>query len=184
MLRVIAGKYKSRKIKEVKSNITRPTTDKNKEALFNSLGQFFSGGKALDLFAGSGSLGIEAISRGIEKCDFVDKHYQAIKIIKDNITELKLTNQVNIYKQDALKFLKNTKNTYDYIFVDPPYKLNKYDEILSLVTSRQILKINGIIVLESDKTTSISETDKLDIIQTKILGISKFTILRRKKLWK
>ncbi|MGM0495897.1 MAG: RsmD family RNA methyltransferase, partial [Bacillota bacterium] len=72
MLRVIAGKFKSRKIKEVKSKLTRPTTDKNKEVLFNLLGQFFSGGAVLDLFAGSGSLGIEAISRGMESVDFVD----------------------------------------------------------------------------------------------------------------
>ena len=179
MLRVIAGKHKSRKIKEVKSKLTRPTTDKNKEALFNSLGQFFSGGNALDLYAGSGSLGIEAISRGIDKVDFVDKHYQAIKTIKENIKLLKLNNQTNIYKQDAIKFLKTTSNKYDYIFVDPPYKLNNYREILSLVTSRQILKINGIIVLESDKSTSIETQENLKILQSKILGISKFTILRR-----
>lgn len=179
MLRVIAGKFKSRKIKEVKSKLTRPTTDKNKEVLFNLLGQFFSGGAVLDLFAGSGSLGIEAISRGMESVDFVDKSYQAIKVIKTNINTLNLDKQANTYKTDAIKFLETCTNSYDLILVDPPYKINLYQEILNLVTSRQILKINGIIVLESDKFTNIEPVKNLTVLQTKILGISKFTILRR-----
>ncbi|MCF7923567.1 MAG: 16S rRNA (guanine(966)-N(2))-methyltransferase RsmD [Candidatus Izimaplasma sp.] len=182
MLRVIAGKYKSRKLKEVKSQLTRPTTDKNKETMFNSVGQFFSGGHCLDLYAGSGALGIEALSRGMDSCDFVDKNYQAIKIIKTNLNELDILKQTNIYRKDAIQFLKKVEKKYDLIIADPPYKLKPYDELLNLVTSRQILNINGIIVLESDENTDINNINGFKLLKTKLLGTTKLTILRKESL--
>jgi 16S rRNA (guanine966-N2)-methyltransferase len=179
MLRVIAGQYKSRKIKDVPSKLTRPTTDKNKEVIFNSIGQFFNGGKCLDLFAGSGSLGIEALSRGMDSCDFVDKQYTAIKIIHENIDSLDIKDLCNIIKKDAIHFLKTVQSSYDLILLDPPYKLKPYQEILELIESRQLLNNHGIIVMESDHQTIIKGIKELKISKEKTLGQSKITILER-----
>lgn len=182
MLRIIAGQYKSRKIKDVPSKLTRPTTDKNKEVIFNSIGQFFNGGKCLDLFAGSGSLGIEAISRGMSSCDFVDKQYAAIKVIQTNIDGLNLREKTNIFKKDAIQYLKNTQESYDLILLDPPYKLKPYQEVLELIACRQLLNNHGIIVMESDHQTSMTGVNDIQIIKEKTLGQSKITILERNKL--
>ena len=108
-MRVIAGKYKSRQLKSVKSNLTRPTTDRNKENLFNIIGPYFDGGAVLDLFAGSGGLGIEALSRGYEHLYSVDNQYAAFQVIKENFTMLKLAN-AHVYKLDYRKALKRFAN--------------------------------------------------------------------------
>lgn len=102
-MRVISGKYKSHPIKTVSNQKTRPTSDKVKEALFHSIGPYFPGGSALDLFAGSGGLGIEALSRGVDHVIFVDKDYQANQLIKENIRQLNLTEQCEIYRTDAFE---------------------------------------------------------------------------------
>ena len=91
-MRVIAGKYRSRQLKSVDSKRTRPTTDKNKENLFNIIGPYFDGGICLDLFAGSGGLGIEAISRGMNELYSVDHQYKAFLVIKENVSMLKMEN--------------------------------------------------------------------------------------------
>ncbi len=182
MLRIIAGKYGSRKIKDVKSSLTRPTTDKNKESIFNSIGQFFEGGYALDLYAGSGALGIEALSRGMNQCDFVDKQLSAIKVIKENIQLLDLEAQTRVFKEDALKFLENTKQTYDLILIDPPYKLKPYNNILNIIHNRHLLNKNGIIVMESDHQTTIEADYDFVLFKEKTLGQSKITIFGRESI--
>lgn len=181
MLRVISGKYKSRKLKEVKTDTTRPTTDKNKEVLFNTLGQYFTGGRVLDLFAGSGALGIEALSRGFDYAEFIDNNYQAINVIKDNLKTLNIgSDEAKAYKMDAYGYLNKTKIKYDLILVDPPYKAGKYEEILSLVSSRQLLDSDGIIVLESDKDLLMPEVvGNLIKFKEKDLGNSKFTLFQK-----
>ena len=181
MLRVISGKYKSRKLKEVKTLSTRPTTDKNKEVLFNTLGQYFDGGYVLDLFSGSGALGIEALSRGYDHCDFIDDSFQAIKVIKENLKSLNIPLNTTC-KLDVFKFLGMTENKYDLIIADPPYKLNRYLEILDLIDYRQLLNKSGIIVLESDNHTDFPEVYKSFIkTKEKVLGNSKFTIYEKEK---
>ena len=104
-MRVIAGKYKKRQLKVPKSQLTRPTTDKNKENLFNMIGPYFQGGTVLDLFGGSGGLGIEAISRGCDTLYSVDHQYEAFKTIKENFSLLKLENCFPL-KMDYKKALK------------------------------------------------------------------------------
>ncbi|MEG0368342.1 MAG: RsmD family RNA methyltransferase, partial [Coprobacillus sp.] len=105
-MRVIAGKFKSRQLKSVNSDLTRPTTDKNKENLFNIIGPYFQGGVCLDLFGGSGGLGIEALSRGMDELYSVDKQYKAFATIKDNIQTLKLEDVAHVYKMDYQKALQ------------------------------------------------------------------------------
>lgn len=179
MLRVIAGLYKSRKINDVKSKNTRPTTDKNKESMFNSIGQFFDGGRCLDLYAGSGALGIEALSRGLDFCDFVDHQYKAIQTILSNIQLLKLQKQSKIIKKDGLLFLQSTKERYDLILMDPPYALKPYQECLELIYSRQLLNNHGIIVMESDHQTLINGFQNIHKIKEKVMGQTKITIFRK-----
>ena len=105
-MRVIAGKFKSRQLKSVDSSHTRPTTDKNKENLFNMIGPYFDGGICLDLFGGSGGLGIEALSRGMDELYSVDKQYKAFATIRENFKLLKIEDVAHVYKMDFRKALQ------------------------------------------------------------------------------
>ncbi|MCK7484723.1 MAG: 16S rRNA (guanine(966)-N(2))-methyltransferase RsmD [Bacillus subtilis] len=164
-MRVIAGMYRSRTIAEVKGDATRPTTDKNREMLFNILGQFFEGGTALDLFSGSGAIGIECLSRGIASVDFVDSEALAIQTIRKNLTSLEIAigNQAFVHKDDALRFLSKSKQKYDLIIADPPYRLGLYPAILEAIGGNDLLGDTGILVLESDKSETIHDTSQLAI---------------------
>ncbi len=121
-MRVVSGSAKGRPLKAVPGTGTRPTTDKVKEALFSMIGPYFEGGTALDLFAGSGGLGIEALSRGMDKAVFVDLEPKSIEVIRMNLTATKLENQAAIYRNDAgraLKALAKRSTTFDLVFLDP-----------------------------------------------------------------
>jgi len=143
-MRIIAGNYRSRIILEVPGESTRPTTDKNREKIFNILGQFFSGGQALDLFAGSGAMGIEALSRGIESCIFVDINHKAIATIKENLKKLGITSGVKVDQSEAMLYLKRyLGRPFDLIFLDPPYQQTVIPSILAFIDSRVLLAQDG-----------------------------------------
>ena len=153
MMRVIAGIHKGRQLKAVPGNNTRPTTDKVKESIFQIIGPFFQGGKALDLFAGSGSLGIEAISRGIDYCIFVDKHPKAIQTIRENTSLLRLEEQIEIFRADAYRALTAASKrelSFDLIFLDPPYSKISYTDLLEVIRKEELLNQDGIIYCEHD----------------------------------
>src|SRR5699024_7300375 len=119
-----AGKYKGRQLKPVPGSETRPTADKIKEAVFHKMGPFFDGGNGLDLFAGSGSLGIEALSRGMDNMIFVDKSPKAIKVIRYHIELLKVQTNCEVYRNDALRALdivSKKGERFSLILLDPPY---------------------------------------------------------------
>ncbi|TGS90150.1 16S rRNA (guanine(966)-N(2))-methyltransferase RsmD, partial [bacterium M00.F.Ca.ET.177.01.1.1] len=121
-MRVISGIHKSKPLESMEGRNTRPTMDKVKEGIFNSLHEV--SGIGLDLFAGSGALGIEALSRGMEKVIFVDQNFKAIKIIKANLQHLNISDQAEVYKNNAdraLKALSKRAMQFDVIFLDPPY---------------------------------------------------------------
>lgn len=150
-MRVVSGKYKGKSLKAVPGNSTRPTTDKVKEALFNIIGPYFDGGLCLDLFAGSGGLGIEAISRGAEKAIFVDRDGKAIGTIHDNIKACSLENVTEVYRNDAARALKAIIKrglVFDYIFLDPPYAKQQLKDLLEMIDSSELLNKNGVIVCE------------------------------------
>lgn len=153
-MRVIAGIYKSRKLKTLKGENTRPTTSKNKENLFNIIGPYFDGGVVLDLFAGSGSLGIEAISRGMEEGYFIENSYPAFQVIQENIALLKLENST-VNKIDAFKALNNFRKSniiFDLVFLDPPYKKGLAKRALDMLVDLQLLSKNAIVIVEEDKS--------------------------------
>ncbi len=181
-MRIISGKYRGTKLKTVKSENTRPTTDKVKESLFNTLGQIFYGGKALDLFAGSGALGLESLSRGIDYVIFSDKSLEANKVIKENIERLKLGEVSEVICADAfntLKILGKNKEKFDIIFLDPPYFQNLYERLLKDIYKYNLIELDGIVTVEHDKSIEIETYGVFDKIKTKIYGNIAITILKR-----
>ncbi len=171
------------KLDEVDRSNTRPTTDRNKETLFNILGQYFSGGEALDLFAGSGALGIEALSRGMDRCTFVDSGSGAAKTIRNNTDKLKVKAQAVIIRQDVLAYLGQVKGQiFELILIDPPYKFSEYDPLMDLIDRFELLDKLGTLVIETEKTTNLQQSyGKLTRIKEKISGITKFSFYQNKE---
>ncbi|MBM7654094.1 16S rRNA (guanine(966)-N(2))-methyltransferase RsmD [Neobacillus cucumis] len=150
-MRVVSGSCKGRPLKAVPGNTTRPTTDKVKEALFNMIGPYFDGGIGLDLFAGSGGLGIEGISRGLEKVIFIDREPKAIHVIQENIKACKMEEKSEVYRNDAeraLKALIKRSMTFDYIFLDPPYKKQQLVNLMEKMDQQELVNPDGVIVCE------------------------------------
>ena len=145
-MRVISGKYKGKKLKGFDIDGTRPTMDRVKESLFAIIQTKIRGSNCLDLFAGSGALGIEALSMGAKACDFIDHNDIAIKIIKENTSNIE--ESYSIVNIDYKKYLKTTKNKYDIIFLDPPYKNNLLNKSLKYIEEYNLLNDDGIIVCE------------------------------------
>jgi 16S rRNA (guanine(966)-N(2))-methyltransferase RsmD len=150
-MRVVSGKWKGRQLKAVPGMNTRPTTDKVKEAVFNIIGPYFDGGLALDLFGGSGSLGIEAISRGMDKAIFVDKDGKAIQTIKQNVEAFDLKEQVEVYRNEAIRALNALKKReikFDLILLDPPYKKHQLEDLIHKISEYGLLAPTGLIMAE------------------------------------
>lgn len=159
-MRVVSGECKGRPLKAVPGVSTRPTTDKVKESIFNMIGPYFEGGMALDLFAGSGGLGIEALSRGMERAIFIDREFKAVSTVKANLEACHYTDQAEVYKNDserALKALIKRELVFDLILLDPPYKKQKLESLLSVISENKLLDENGIIVCEHGNDVSLPE---------------------------
>jgi 16S rRNA (guanine966-N2)-methyltransferase len=181
-MRVVSGTCKGRSLKAVPGSTTRPTTDKVKEAIFNMIGPYFEFGIGLDLFAGSGGLGIEALSRGLEKVIFVDKDTKAFHIIKENIESCNLMEKSEVYRNDAdraLKAILKREIRFDYIFLDPPYKKQQLIKLLELFTKENLLNPNGIILCEHASDVVLpDEVGSLKIIKHEKYGIIGITIYK------
>ncbi|MCG5103595.1 16S rRNA (guanine(966)-N(2))-methyltransferase RsmD [Oceanobacillus alkalisoli] len=159
-MRVIAGKRKGQGLKAVPGSETRPTTDKIKEAIFQSIGPFFDGGLVLDLFAGSGSLGIEALSRGMDRAIFVDKQGKAIHTIKENLKSVKMTDQAEVFRADAFRALKAAAKrglVFDLILLDPPYGKVNLSSLIQEITEHELIKQSGLIYCEHDPQDELPE---------------------------
>ncbi len=150
-MRVISGKARGTKLSSIESLSTRPTLDRVKESLFNIIQNRIIDSVVLDLFAGSGALGIEAISRGAKKTYFCDKNYEAIKMIKQNLTKTKFLSQAIIINEDYKKCLEKLNEKCDIIFIDPPYKDDLSVDSVKIIIEKGILNKNGIMILETDE---------------------------------
>lgn len=152
-MRIIAGEAKGRRINAPVGRETRPTSDRVKESIFNILGDRVPGAKILDLFAGTGNMGLEAISRGAEHCIFIDSSKEAIRIIHENINTLKYQDKCEVYNNDAIAAMEilNKRNIkFDIIFLDPPYHKNIITTVLKTLNNTEILNHNGLIIAEHD----------------------------------
>ncbi|MGG3562034.1 16S rRNA (guanine(966)-N(2))-methyltransferase RsmD [Neobacillus rhizosphaerae] len=182
-MRVVSGTCKGRPLKAVPGNTTRPTTDKVKEALFNMIGPYFDGGIGLDLFAGSGGLGLEALSRGLERVIFIDRESKAIQVINENIRACKFEEQTEVYRNDAdraLKALIKREINFDYIFLDPPYKKQQLVNLMEKMDQQNVVKTNGIIVCEHSFDVELPQSvGQLTQIKHEKYGMIAVTIYSR-----
>lgn len=159
-MRVIAGNRKGMPLKAITGATTRPTTDKVKESLFNILGPFFEGGTVLDLFAGSGGLGIEALSRGMEHGVFIEKDSRAFQNLKENIEKCRFDDMTEVYRNDAtraLKLLIKKNFQADLIFLDPPYAKHSYYDLVTEIIENEVIGRCGTIVCEHERKIDLPE---------------------------
>ncbi len=163
-MRIITGSAKGTHLIAPKGMDTRPTSDRVKESLFNILGNSIIERNVLDLFAGTGNLGIEALSRGATSATFID--FATDKIIKENLKRTHLEEKANVFKGDVFKILKRLNNKiYDIIFIDPPYYKGLSQKTMEILNSSTFFSANGIIVLESGNDEEFPTYDKFEIIR-------------------
>ena len=157
-MRIIAGDYKGRKLDTPRDNEIRPTTDKVKEAIFSILMPYTEDGIFVDLFSGTGGLGLEALSRGAKFCYFCDKERSAISIIKRNIEKCDASDRAKIIHGDYMKLIHELEgDRVDVILMDPPYESNLYEKALKEVDLLDLLRDEGIIVTEHPKNMVMPE---------------------------
>ena len=147
-MRVITGSARGCRLKELEGMETRPTTDRVKEGLFNIIQFDIEGRKVLDLFAGTGQLGIECLSRGAASAVFVDRRADAVKLIRENLTATRLSDKARVISGDSMEFLKSLRESFDLIFLDPPYEAGLLEPAIAHIAKFDILSPHGIIVAE------------------------------------
>lgn len=179
-MRINAGKFRNHNILMTNLETTRETSDKVRQAIFNLIGQFFDGGVALDLFAGSGAMGFEAYSRGISKIYLNDINPKALAICKENATKLKCENDVCFLNMDFKNALENLKDIkFDLIMLDPPYKMDDVDGMIKLISDYDMLSSDGYITFEMNKETKCSDiVGKYHLVKDRSYGIKRVVIYR------
>lgn len=177
-MKVISGKYKGRKIEGFDIEGTRPTMDRVKESLFATIQNYIKESVVLDLFSGSGNLGIEALSEGASYAYLVDKNIKCIKTINKNINNMGIEN-VKVLNMDYKLALKQIKKKLDLIFLDPPYKTSLIEDSLKLIDEYDLLSDDGLIVCESDDVDKIIYSNKYTAIKEKRYG-DKYIVLLKK----
>ena len=155
-MRVISGQYKGRKLREPADNAVRPTTDKVKESIFNIIQFDIEGREALDLFAGTGQLGIEALSRGAKSVLFADFSPEHVRLVQENLERAGVKTGAQVVRADAIDLLKRGRR-FDLVFLDPPYGSDLLERALEAIFKFDILKDNGIIVCESQTDKALPE---------------------------
>ena len=180
-MRIIAGNFKGKKILEPKDKETRPLKDLTKESIFNIINHSnkfsvnLEDSNVLDLFSGTGSFGLECLSRKAKNVTFVENYKHILPILKKNLLNLKLIKNYQIIEKDILKLVEiNSLNQkFDIIFLDPPYKENNITNILNIIIKTKLLKINGIIIIHRHKKKIDIFPASFKIIEEKLYGISK-----------
>lgn len=177
-VRVISGSARGLKLNTPGDDRVRPTTDRVKESMFNIVQDWVYDSQVLDLFAGSGALGIEALSRGASQAVFCDNSLDSIKIIKSNIEKARVVDRSQIVSGDFKRCLRDmeAKNqSFDMIFVDPPYYEGLFEEVLDTIRSCKILKKDGIVIVEHDAKRPIGRVEGLEVYKEKKYGITMLT---------
>ena len=180
---MIAGSARGRRLKAVPGTGTRPTADRVKEAIFSMIGPYFSGETALDLFAGTGALGIEALSRGAGRAVFVDQDKRCVDIIVDNLRTVGFAERAEVYRNDAqraLKALAKRQRRFDLVFLDPPYRLRLIDTLLGVLEADGLLQPGARVVAEhsTDERTA-DRIGELAAVRRAVYGDTAVTIYRK-----
>ena len=179
IMRVISGKYKGKKIDGFDIEGTRPTQDRVKESLFGIIQNDLIDAVCLDLFAGSGNLGIEALSNGASMCYFVDNNSKCIDIIKKNLNGIDNGSVLNLDYLKALDYFKNNSIKFDLIFLDPPYNLDCIDEIIDKILEYSLINQEGLIICEYEYDNFKDNYNTLELIKDKKYGYKNIKIFRK-----
>ncbi len=182
-MRVIAGSAKRIQLKTIEGLDTRPTTDRIKETLFNMISEYLADSSFLDLFSGSGAIGIEALSRGAANAVFVENNPKAVQCIRENLKVTKLEHLAEIYAADILSALARMEgtHTFDYIFMDPPYHQFFEQRVLKYLSDSSLLSKDGLIIVEAALETDFSYLDELGfvIVKEKIYKTNKHVFIEK-----
>lgn len=177
-MRIITGTAKGTRLETLEGLDTRPTAERVKEAVFSIMQFDIENTKVLDLFAGSGQMGLEALSRGAESCTFVDKNNKATEIVKLNAKKTKLYQRCKILSADYAEILRGTKEKYDIVFLDPPYALKIIPSILDMLVKKNTVNENGYVVCESDDDIEY-KADGFSTVKFAKYGKIYITVLRK-----
>lgn len=181
-MRVIAGTAKGRRLKTVKGMTTRPTADRVKESLFNIIREKLEGNSLLDLYAGTGNIGIEALSRGVTSAVFVERDKQAVKVLRENLQVTSFQQNVEVYQQDvmiALDIFGKKKRAFDLIFLDPPYYEGLEEKTLTRIFLNKVLAPEGLVIIEHSRKNNLPSTvASLQLIRTEIYGDTAISFYR------
>ncbi len=178
-MRIISGSKRGHKLLEFEGDDVRPTTDRVKESVFNLIQSFVPDAVCLDMFAGSGALSFEAISRGAEKAVCIDLDKRSIDIIKKNALSLGFLEDCDIVNMSCFDYVEKTTEKFDIVFLDPPYNKNLIKPVLDALLKNDVLNEDGIIVLESDGTDFHGEFEGLDIYRQRKYGRTYITIYKK-----
>ncbi|GAA0059010.1 hypothetical protein ScFU53_02050 [Streptococcus canis] len=176
-MRIVSGEFGGRPLKTLDGKTTRPTSDKVRGAIFNMIGPYFDGGRVLDLFAGSGGLSIEAISRGMSAAVLVERDRRAQAIIQENIKMTKAEDQFALFKMEADRAIAQLTGHFDLVFLDPPYAKETIVATIEALVANNLLSEEVMVVCETDKSVVLpEEIGNLGIWKEKTYGISKVTV--------
>ena len=173
-MRVIAGQYKGHRLFTPKDQEVRPTTDRTREFLFSYIGEKIVNASVLDLFAGTGSFGIEALSRHAESAVFVDQSSTACDLIRKNLDKVRA--KAPVHRINAKSFVTSDVHQYDIIFCDPPYRFQHTEALINLIMERGILNKDGWLIYESGSKEILPSINGLRMIKEKKLGTTKITV--------
>ena len=183
-MRVIAGSARRLTLKTIEGMDTRPTTDRIKETLFNMIQNDIYGCTFLDLFSGSGAIGIEALSRGAKEAVFVEKNPKAADCIRDNLKAARLADKATLLNcdiSDALKRIENRKSAFDFIFMDPPYHMGLERRVMEYLSESSLVYEDTVIIIEAAKETDFSYLEDLgfSVIKEKVYKTNKHLFIRK-----
>ena len=179
-MKIVSGIYGGRPLKTLEGKTTRPTSDKVRGAIFNMIGPYFEGGRVLDLYAGSGGLSIEAVSRGMASAILVERDRKAQAIVAENIQMTKDVGKFQLLKMDAERALEQISGEFDLIFLDPPYAKEQIVADIEKMAEKELFSEDVMVVCETDKAVELPEEIAcLGIWKEKIYGISKVTVYVR-----
>ena len=180
-MRIISGSRRGKKLYEFYGMDVRPTTDRVKENIFNLIQGYIADSVCLDMFAGSGALSFEAVSRGAKRAVMLDRDKRSVDIIRKNTENLDFAAECEIINTDAFEFARRSREKFDIIFLDPPYNKGFIEPILGEIVKNELLNYGGIVVLESDDTDFSADFQGLELLKQRKYGRTFITIYQKEK---
>ena len=178
-MRIISGSRRGHKLIEFEGDSVRPTTDRVKESIFNLIQEYVPESVCLDMFAGSGALSFEAISRGAKRAVLLDKDKRSVDIIRKNAASLDFEEQCEIRNEDCFIYAQKAGESFDIIFLDPPYNKNLIEPVLDTIVDKGLLQDGGVVVLESDDTDFSGEKEGLSVLKQRKYGRTYITVYQK-----